>query len=202
MSKKQTRLKTYPKRGWLAVWQDTKAAQLLEFALMLPLLAVMVVAIADFGAAWALKDKLANAARDGVRIAVSQINDLTNSQKTACGGAPCSAQSAATAVVNYLTKAGVNTCGLNPSAGPTTSNPTNFTWTYSASGNNCAGPMSVVVARAVPVLSNGTTLLCTRVTVTYRFAWSFGRVVKLLAPSSSYGNTLTLSTAETMQNLN
>lgn len=202
MSEQPTRLKTYRKRGWLPVWQDMKAAQLLEFALVLPFLAVMVVGIADFGAAWALKDKLANAARDGARIAVSQINDLTSSQRTACNGVPCSVQSTATAVVNYLTKAPVNTCGLNPSSSAPTVGPSAFTWTYFASGNQCAGTMSVKVERAVAVPSNGTTLLCTRVTVTYPFAWSFGRVVKLLAPSSNYGNTLTFSTAETMQNLN
>ncbi len=189
--------------GWRAWLGGCRGAQLVEFALMLPLLAVVVVGIADFGAGYTLKDKLANAARDGARVAVSQPNDLTNSQSTACNGAPCSVQSAATAVVNYLNNSQppVNTCGLVPSSTAPGAGPGPFTWTYSAS-SGCPAAMSLVIERAVPTTVNGATVFMTRVTVSYPFGWSFASIIRLLVPSASYANPIIISSSAVMQNLN
>ena len=190
-------------RAWRARLGGCRGAQLVEFALVLPLLVVVVVGIADFGAGYALKDKLANAARDGARVAVSQPNDLTNSQSTACSGVPCSVQSAATAVVNYLdnSRPPVNTCGLAPSSTSPALPPPAFTWTYSAS-TGCPGTMSIKIERAIPATVNGATVFMTRVTLSYPFTWSFGRIIKFLVPSASYANPITISSSTIMRNLN
>ena len=190
-------------RAWRARLGGCRGAQLVEFALMLPLLLVVVVGIADFGAGYTLKDKLANAARDGARVAISQPNDLTNSQRTACNGAPCSVQSAATAVVNYLNNSQppVNTCGLVPSSTTPSLGPGPFAWTYSAS-SGCPAAMSLVIERAVPATVNGATVFMTRVTLSYPFTWSFGRIIRLLVPSASYANPIMISSSAVMQNLN
>jgi hypothetical protein len=64
--------------------------------------------------------------------------------------------------------------------------------------------MSIVVERAVTttvaVGTTTTTVLMTRVTVNYPLKWMFESVIKLLAPSSNYASTLTLTTQEIMQN--
>jgi Flp pilus assembly protein TadG len=189
------------RRAWRALWFRREGAQLLEFALVLPLLIVLVVGIADFGAGYALKDKLSNAAREGARIAVSQPDDLTNSQNTACNTAPCSVLSAANAAVVYLKNAGVNVCGLDPtSITPTGS--LSAGWTYAATQGCPAPGMSVLVERSVSATVNGNTVLLTRVTISYPFKWTFGNVIKLLIPESQYSTTLTLSSVAVMQNLN
>jgi Flp pilus assembly protein TadG len=196
-------------RCWRVMLQTCEGAQLVEFALVLPLLVVLVVGITDFGAGFALKDKLTNAGRDGARIAVSKPDDLTNASSTACNGVPCSVQAAATSAVNYLTNAGVSACSLDPSStSPTSNGPNTFAWTYT-SPSNCPGTtskMSIDIERAVttPVTVGGTTttVLMTRVTINYPFRWAFGSVVKLLAPSSNYATQLTLSAVVIMPNLN
>ena len=193
-----------PRRSdWLSVLSGAEAAQLVEFALAMPLLVVLVVGAIDFGTGWVLKDRMANAARDGARVAVSVPNDTFNPQ---CGGTPCTVQSAASAAVNYLSNAGLSACGLDPSSTAPTNGPGAFAWTYT-SPSNCPGTtikMSIVVERAVTttvtVGSTTTTVLMTRVTVNYPLKWMFGSVIKLLAPSSNYASTLTLTTQEIMQN--
>jgi Flp pilus assembly protein TadG len=172
-----------------------EGAELLEFALILPFLLVMLMGIIDFGGAWAMKDKLAGAAREGARVAVAEFNDSSNPQ---CSGTPCSVQAAASAVTAYLSNSGVDTCGFDPAstapAGGT------FTWTYTAS--SCANPWSITVERAVPVTVNSTNALCTRITLSYPYAWTFGNLVGMLGGSNPFGNTITLNTAEIMTNLN
>jgi Flp pilus assembly protein TadG len=193
----------HERRSRLAVLRGAEAAQLVEFAVVMPLLVVLVVGAIDFGTGWVLKDRMANAARDGARVAVSVPNDTTNPK---CSGTPCSVQSAASAAVNYLANAGLSACGLDPSSASPSNGPGTFGWTYT-SPSNCPGTtikMSIVVERAVTttvtVGATTTTVLMTRVTVNYPFKWMFGSVVKLLAPSSGYASTLTLTTQEIMQN--
>src|SRR5713101_8470197 len=115
-------------RARLRFLRSSEAAQLLEFALVLPLLVVMVIGAVDFGAAWLLKDKLSNAARDGARIAASQFDDLNS------GSPPASVTAVRDAVANYLTNAKVTTCAVD--ATPTGTVPT---WQYtSTSGGTCS----------------------------------------------------------------
>lgn len=187
--------------GTYAGLRSEEGSQLIEFALVLPMLAVLVVAVGDFGAGFALKDKLTNAAREGARIAVSLPNDTSNPQCS--GGTPCPVEAAGSAVVNYLANAFVNTCGLSPSTTGPNAGPGAFTWTYtSGTPSGCPAAWSIKIERAVPVTVNGSANLCTRVTISYPFRSSFGKAVQLLLPGTTYASTVTLQTQVTMQNRN
>jgi len=182
--------------NWLATLVGAEAAQLVEFALVLPLLWALVVGAYDFGAAYLLKEKLTNAAREGARIGASQGKfDLTLSS-------PPSVQAIRDAVVNYLTDANVTTCAINTTA---TSGPGIFTWSYSSSTTGCTSSPVLVIERGYTFTAtiNGSPAVVdgTRVTLNYSFNWSFSSAIRLLAPSSSYANPITISTNAVMQNL-
>ncbi len=165
-------------RGRWGVLRGTSGAQLVELALSAPLLVVFLVGLSNFGSALDLKQKLTNAAREGARIAASQSRaDLTQST-------PSSVLAVQAAVANYLTNAPVTTCAISTT--PTAMG--NFTWAFSSTATGCTANPIVIIARNVPVTANGTTNLCTQVTVNYPFAWSFGR-------------TIWLSTSAIMKNL-
>lgn len=174
--------------------RSEKGAELLELALALPFLLVMLIGIIDFGQAWALKDKLAGAARDAARVATADFNDTMNPQCPAA--TPCSVQAAASAAIATLNNANVNTCGLDPAT--TTPASSGFTWTYTSA---CANPLTIKIERAVPQVVDGTTSLCTRVTVTYPYSWTFAGVAGLVG-DHSVASTISLSSAEMMANLN
>jgi Flp pilus assembly protein TadG len=199
MRNRTTSGERHAKNGRAGLWRSTAASQLIEFSVVLPFLAVMVVGVSDFAAGFALKDKLANAARDGARILVSLPNDTDNPQ---CGTAPCSVKEAAGAIVTYLTNAHVSTCGLSPWSSAPASGPGAFTWTYTSGTTGCTAAWTIKIERAVPVVSGSVTLLCTRVTLSYPFAWNFGHVIQLLAPGGGYPAVLTLTSVETMKNQN
>jgi Flp pilus assembly protein TadG len=184
-----------------------KGVELIEFAIVLPLLLVMLVGIIDFGEAWAKKDKLSDAVRDGARVAVAEFNDTTTTNPQC--GVPCSVQAAANAVIVSLNKSNVDTCGLTD-ATSLTPTPGTFTWTYSQS---CAtNPYTIIVERAVPEIvaaPTSTTVLCTRVTVNYSYNWNFAGVFGFFTSASWLGltpstlsNTVTLSSQAVMANLN
>lgn len=179
--------------SWRVV-SGENGTELLELALVLPLLLVMLIGILDFGEAWALKDKLTGAARDGARAAIADFNDTTNPQCPA--ETPCSVQAAASAALAALSNAGVNTCGLDPS----TTAPVGgtFTWIYTSA---CTNPLTIKIERAVPEVVDGTTSLCTRVTVTYPYSWTFANMAGLIG-NHSFSSTITISGAEMMANLN
>ena len=86
--------------------RDDAGAQILEFALALPLLVVFVVAIYDFGQAFNVKEKLNFAAKDGARLGATQpTNDLTQNL-------PTSVTAIRDLVDSDLLAAGINDCGL------------------------------------------------------------------------------------------
>ncbi|MFY9585683.1 MAG: TadE/TadG family type IV pilus assembly protein [Candidatus Acidiferrales bacterium] len=193
-------------RAWerLAELRRTEGAELLEFALVLPMLAAMVVGISDFGAAWALKDKLTNAARDGARTAVSQPScTISDSNNNLCGATPPNPPAWVSAVrdvvANYLTNAQVTTCTIGNAA--TSTGP--FAWQYTSSTSGC-GAFLLKIERGYTYTSGSSptvTVGAARVTLSYPFSWSIGRVLKLMTPSSNLGNTITINTAVVIQNL-
>jgi Flp pilus assembly protein TadG len=170
-----------------------KGVELLELAFTLPILLLMVAGIIDFGQAWAMKDQLTTAARNGARTAVADFNDTTNPQ---CGGTPCSVQAAASAVVSTLNGGFVKTCGLDPTSGTASGT---FAWTFTG---NCANPLTIVVEREVPLTVDGATALYTRVTVNYPFNWGFADVAGLAGVGNPFNDTITLTSQEMMANLN
>ncbi|MDE3136742.1 MAG: pilus assembly protein [Acidobacteriota bacterium] len=157
--------------------------ELLEFALVLPLLLVLLVGIFDFGAAFALRQKMTNAAREGARIVVS--SPLTDQSCTS--STPCSIVAAANAVVQYMDDAGASLSCVQPSS-PTSSG--SLEWTYT-----CSTGARLVINRSYTISATGGLLPATQVTLVYPITW------RLLSFLPGYSNGAKLSTAVTMANL-
>lgn len=171
---------------WLSVVRRTEGTQLLEFAFMLPLLLVLVIGVADFGAAFVKRDKLANAAREGARIAIVQSPaDLTLAN-------PFTVQAIRDAVLSYL-----NGAGLPATLSGTTPCATGiFDWTYCLTNGG-----QIRIERQFLVNVAGTLALCSRVTVTYPHTWSIAPILRLLSPSSSLSNAVMIPVDAVMKNL-
>ncbi|KAE8763444.1 TadE family protein [Georgenia thermotolerans] len=67
--------------------QRDRGAAAVEFALILPLLLLLVVGIAEFGRAYHLQTTLSGAAREGVRV-MALHNSVTSTRETVRGYAP------------------------------------------------------------------------------------------------------------------
>jgi Flp pilus assembly protein TadG len=174
-----------------SVWRDDRAAQLVEFAVALPLLVLFVVGIFDFSNAFTFKQKLTNAARDGARVAASDpANDLH--------------QPSLSVPASVLTANKINDCGIKPSSSST------LTWTFTANGNGCpTGGLTIVINRGyyfsagtvtqpanvncqTQALGGGpspTTVVGTCVSIRYAYQWRFGRIASVL------GSTMALPTS-------
>ncbi len=178
--------------------RSSAGAQLVEFALSLPLLLVMVVGILDFGQAFNLKQKLNNAAREGARFAIEEpCADCTKA-------APSTTQAIENSIVNYLKNAGVNVCGLTGTTVPTTGPQPFASWTFT-SPSACPGTttnFTIEIDRGNTFLdSNGATVTSSQVIINSPYAWTFNRIIALLVPSSTYQAVTTISSDATMQNL-
>jgi Flp pilus assembly protein TadG len=88
-----------------ARWHVDEGAQLVEFALVLPMLLLVVLGIAEFGFIFQRYEVLTNAAREGARIAV--LPGYSNADVQA-------------RVANYVTAGRVPTTGTNPVVAVTT----------------------------------------------------------------------------------
>jgi Flp pilus assembly protein TadG len=172
----------------LHVVAGTEGSQLLEFGLALPFLLVFLLGIIQFGGAFNLKQKEANAAREGARIVVS--NTLADSS---CTSTNCSVQTAVNAMANYMTDAGVDSSCINP-ASPSSSG--TLTWTYS-----CKGISMTINHAYVYTPSGGTLVTGTQVTLTYPYTWFFNDIIKLLVPKSNIGLPTSLTETAVMQNI-
>lgn len=180
-------LKSAP-RLWRSLRAGCEAAQLVEFAVSLPLLVVFVVGIFDFSSAFTLKQKLTNTARDAARAAASEtITDLSSNP-------PLSVSDAFWVVESYFSSSKLDDCGIvgtSPAA-------TGTTWTYSAKGGKCVGNGLVITinrgyyfpasnASAPPdvtctpqSVSGTTAIVATCVSIQYGYGWRFGRAANLL----------------------
>jgi Flp pilus assembly protein TadG len=167
---------------------SSEGSQLLEFALVLPLLLVMIVGIADFAGAYNLKQKLNNAAREGARYAANQSSNVNDINATSVGAV-------GTVVSNYLTNAGISQCAI----GGATGGPMNYTF---SSGTVGCGNFQLDVNRAATLTSNGSAYSATKVTITYPYTWLIGNMMKLLVPSSNAGLPATIQSDTTIQNIN
>ena len=186
---------TEPQQNHCLSWNATEAAELLEFALLLPILLVMVVGLMDFATAYNIKQKLANAAREGARMGSSQpVSDLDTSD-------PASIDAIKDDVVTYLQQAGVNTSFINPTLTYKSTPPYKATYYSSTSGGTNYG---LEIERRVPITSGGVTIFVTRVTLTYPYDWTYGfnHVIKLLIPSATSAGQIGIETDATMAELN
>jgi Flp pilus assembly protein TadG len=188
-----------PFRTWKALcFTDTAGSQLLEFAVALPLLAVFVVGIFDFGGAFNMKQMLNNIAREGARFASSlPTNDLD------ILGTPPSVTAIRDLVAAHLQTARLNDCGLATQAaanGPAT------TWTYTGAGGGCAAPLVLTIERgySFPAVIGASAfqVMSTRVSLQYPYSWHFNKVITLLIPGATYQGVTQINTDATVPNMN
>jgi Flp pilus assembly protein TadG len=192
---------------------ENRAAQLVEFAVALPLLMVFVVGIFDFSGAFTLKQKLTNAARDAARSAAAEpINDLVCAT---CTAPPASVSDAFGMVDSFLQLNKINDCGIGSlSWTKTLAN----TWAYSATGNGCAGTglkitinrgyyfpatggiVAPTVSCAPQSASGQTAVISTCVSIQYAYQWKFGKVASLLGSTPVLPNTISATAVAMNEN--
>jgi len=174
--------------------KQTQASQIAEFAISLPLLAVVVIGITDFGSAFDLKYKLSNAVREGARFASRQsTSDLTNAT-------PASVTAVRDLIDSYLVGDHVSDCGL-ATASPAQAG---LVWTYTAN-TRCpgGGTLTLIVDRGKTFqTTGGATVETTRVSISYPFQWRFSSVIRVLIRSARYLRVTYISNESVMQNLN
>lgn len=183
-----------PERQGDSGLHGTEGVQIVELAVILPLLMVLLVGIFDFGNAFNLKQQLTNAARAAARFGASSPTSDLNA-----GGTPNSIISIRNFVDDSLTKQGINDCALTRTFG-TSSAPTQLLWTFTATGNGCPNPgMTVIIDRSCctpPTLSatvggQSVQVVSTHVEISYPYQWQFGKVFGLLNSSATYANGVT-----------
>lgn len=171
----------------------THGAQLVEFAVSLPFLALIVVGIMDFGSAVTLKHKLDITVEQAARVAANQTYaDITNAF-------PKSTEAIRSAVVSSLLSMKASDCGLS-SAVPTK---TDLSWTFNAAG--CPGALQLVIDRGVVYQNPGNTpewIEANRITLSYPYQWSFGRVSQVVVPGSSFVGPTQLRAETVVPSLN
>jgi Flp pilus assembly protein TadG len=158
--------------------REAKAAALIEFAVALPLIAVLIVGIFDFGAAFNLKQKLNNAVREGARFGAAQpSNDLGRTN-------PPSVNAVRYLVDSYLQTAHINDCGLSTAPWALA---TSFTWVFTAT-TGCSMTLTVNRQFVVQETVGGVpvNMLCTKVDISYPYQWHFNNVIQLLVPGANY----------------
>jgi Flp pilus assembly protein TadG len=180
-------------RSWLAGaarrLRNDQGSQIAEFAISLPLLVVMVVGIFDFSGAFALKQKLANAAREGARAAAADpANDLSG----VASGVPVSVSDAFQVVDNYLLAEKINDCALG---GATITQGSGLTWSATSTGTCPGGGIIFSINRGCvtqqTLAGTSTSMVATCVTITYPYAWRFNTVSSLLGRTILGPNNLT-----------
>ncbi len=167
---------------------DDCGSQIMEFALVLPLLVVFVVAIYDFGQAFNVKEKLNFTVKDAARFGAAQpTNDLTQT-------IPVSVAAIRDLVDADLTAAGINDCGLGPLQ---VSSITVWTATGSCSENST---LTLTIERGF-VFNSGAQgspeplkIIATHVDISYPYQWHFNGVIKLIAPNSTAAGTTQIDT--------
>jgi Flp pilus assembly protein TadG len=172
-----------------SIFTNEQASQIAEFAVSLPLLVVMVVGIFDFSGAFALKQKLANAAREGARAAAADpANDLSG----AASGVPVSVSDAYQVVDNYLQSEKINDCGLN---GATPTQGSGLTWSSTSTGTCPGSGITFSINRGCvtqqTLAGTSTSMVATCVTITYPYAWRFTFVSTLMGRTIMGPSSLT-----------
>ena len=166
-------------RVFSAMWANlrgSEGAEILEFAISLPLLIVVAVGVFDFGSAFTVKQKVGNIALQGARVASNQpTTDLF--LNGACG-APASICS-----VSW-------TFTANAGCGGTLTLQIERGYIYTAT------------LPSPPFQAGNYTMEGTRVTLNYPYRWQFNRVAPLIAPGANYPATTQINSVAIMQNLN
>jgi Flp pilus assembly protein TadG len=180
------------------VCAEERAAQLVEFAVALPLLVLFVVGIFDFSGAYTLKQKLTNITRDAARVTASgPATDLSST--FSAGNAPASVVDAFNVIDNYLVANQISDCGVTASS--VTSSGT-LTWQYKVTPSGsppCGITLTINRGYVFPVTGttppsvtcasqsagSGNAVVGTCVSLRYTYSWRFGRVSSLLGSSNT-----------------
>jgi Flp pilus assembly protein TadG len=133
-------METKPNRK---AWGNNKGQSLVEFALVVPLLLLLVIGIAEFGRAWMTKNILTGAAREAVRLLAVPPPD----------GGPTAAYNRAVAV---LASAGITADNVSVVDTPGTFGPVTVTVNYT---------FPLAVAGFIPGLNNATLPLSSTTTM-------------------------------------
>jgi Flp pilus assembly protein TadG len=173
---------------WPRPNRDDHGSQIMEFALVLPLLVVFVTAIYDFGQAFNVKEKLNFSVKDGARFGAAQpTNDLTQD-------IPISVTAIRDLVDADLTAAGINDCGLGPIQQTST-----LAWIATGSCSE-SSTLTLTINRGF-VFNSGTQgtpeplkIIATHVDISYPYQWHFAGVIKLIAPNSTAAGTTQIET--------
>ncbi|HEX4785717.1 MAG TPA: TadE/TadG family type IV pilus assembly protein [Candidatus Sulfotelmatobacter sp.] len=196
---------------WRSLRHDDCGAQLVEFAVTLPLLVVFVVGIFDFSGAFTLKQKLTNVARDAARAAAAEpTTDLS-------AAVPVSVNDAFWMVDSYLQANRINDCGIDP----TTVVQARPKWTYSAAGNGTNGcptaGLTITINRGyyfpatagrqpagvncvAQSAAGQTAVIATCVSIQYGYQWKFGQAASLLGRTQLLPNTITATAVAMNEN--
>jgi Flp pilus assembly protein TadG len=200
-------------RSWLAQpeLRGDRGAQLVEFAVSLPLLVVFVVGIFDFSGAFTLKQKLTNVSRDAARVAAAEpISDLSASL-------PVSVNDAFWMIDSYLVANHINDCGISPSSATVSGT----SWTFAAPGNGTNGcpsaGLTILINRGyyfpaaagnLPAgadcvhqsVAGQTAVISTCVSIQYGYQWKFGRAASLLGSTPLLPPTITVTAVAMNEN--
>ena len=166
---------------------NDRGAQILEFALSLPLLMLFVVGIFDFSGALSLKQKLTNAARDAARVAAADpFSDVGSA------ALPASVSDAWQAVDNFLKSENLNDCGL--SGNPPTKG-AGLTWASTSAGSCPGSGITLTINRgcttSATLGSTTTDVVDTCVTIKYAYSWRFTGISSMVGRSFIPPSTIT-----------
>ena len=197
-----TQTLAWSRKLWSLLLEDTRATQIAEFAVALPLLLVMVVGIFDFGNAYNLKQKVTNSAREAARLGASQpTNDLSDTP-------PASILAIRDLVSNSLLSSRVSDCGLGSATAVAAGGATPWKWSFTVACGT-AGNLVLTVDRGFAFTTTVTTsggtaikFLATNVTILYPYQWQFNRVVTLMLPTAVYPGTTQIAVSSLMANQN
>ncbi|HTS04426.1 MAG TPA: TadE/TadG family type IV pilus assembly protein [Candidatus Eisenbacteria bacterium] len=175
------------------IWEKEDAAQIVEFAVALPLLIVFVVGIFDFSNAFTLKQKLTNIARDTARtIAAEPTSDLGSPT----GPLPLSVSDAFYVIDNYLKQNNIDDCGLTTSKVSRPAGVLIWQFSVTATSSSPCG-ITIIVNRGyylpVPFLNQppgpnctvhpnpgSVQMVATCISIQYAYPWRFGQAASLL----------------------
>jgi TadE-like protein len=180
-------------------------SQLVELAIAVPVLFLILFGLWDLGSAFAMKQKLTNAAREGASVVTSNPSDLLDSNGNACTPAPCSYQVAAETVAAYLNNARLDASCIETTKPTQGSDPSGEEWIYSCNNitldiNHGAAVevTSGTCTTSAGTLNGGAGSPCyipaTKVTLSYPLTWRAEGLLPEPVPSI-------ISTTVEMQNL-
>lgn len=164
-----------------------KGAGLIEFALVFPLLLLLVVGLLEVGQGYKLYQNITNATREGARLSTQKYHNQPTK-------APDFLRDR---ITNYLSALGLQT-SYYQGAGTNISGTTS--WEYGDYPNGSY--LLINQAKTFPKMgSPGTELSGSEVSLSYPYSFtSLGPVIRLVVPNSSFANSILIKNSTLIQN--